>query len=95
VGLHGQKTEKNQGMSQVPAAFAPHVGLADHILEQHTDTRGDLVQLEFGGAFNGHHDTIEPPDPHEEKGEGPDQGHEHDKRFNDGVLFHELLRIRQ
>ena len=79
MGLHGQKAEKDQGVGDTGQFFSPNVGLAQHILEQHADARRDLVQLEFRGAFNGHHQAIEPPDPHEEKREGPDQGHEHDK----------------
>ena len=79
-------------MGQPRQFFAPYVGLAQHILEQHTDTRGNLVQFEFRGAFDSHHQAIEPSDPQEEKREGSGQGHEHDKRFDDGVLFHESLR---
>ena len=89
VGLHGQKAEKDQGVRQPRQFLSPYVGLAQHILEQHADTPADLVQLEFRGAFDRHHQAVEPPDPNGEKGEGPDQGNEHDKRFDDGILFHE------
>jgi hypothetical protein len=47
VGLDGQKTEKNQGMSNAWQLLATHVGLSDHILEQsHRYARFDMVQGE-------------------------------------------------
>ncbi len=88
MGLNGQKTEKDQGMGEAGQFFAPHVGLAQNVCDQNADALFDPVQLEFGGALNRHHQAIQSSDPQEEKGKGSDQGHKHDKRFDDGVRFH-------
>ena len=88
MGLHGQKSEKDQGVRPTGSGFSTHVGLGQHIGKQQFDTLGDSVHLKLRLSLNALHNQDQIFDPNEKQTEAADKGRRHDDRFYPVIYLH-------